>query len=194
VRNVPKLNWATRLTLLRISLTPLLAVFLYYNRYDFALLVFVTASLTDAADGFIARIYDQKTWLGTFLDPAADKLIIITSFLFLTFRKTTPLRIPEWVTIIIAFRDAIIVVGATLTLLLINEWEVKPSILGKLNTVFQFLTILFATVANFLIMREIRYFDYHIVLYLFSYITLALTILSGILYLRSGSHTLLHHK
>ncbi|MCD6384818.1 CDP-alcohol phosphatidyltransferase family protein [Candidatus Sumerlaeota bacterium] len=189
-----KINWATRLTLLRISLTPLLAVFLYYHYYFWALLVFVIAALTDAIDGFIARVFDQKTWLGSFLDPAADKLLLLTAFVLLTFSKSVPLPIPDWVTIIIVFRDIIIVIGAGITLFVIVDWVIKPTILGKINTVFQFGTILFATIANLLISKGIQGINYQRILYLLAYTTLVLTMLSGLLYLRSGALRLLGVK
>lgn len=189
-----KINWATRLTLLRISLTPLLAVFLYYDYYFLALVVFVIASLTDAIDGLIARMFHQKTWLGSFLDPAADKLLLLTAFVLLSFSKSVPLPIPHWVTILIVFRDIIIVIGAGITLFIIVDWVIKPSILGKINTVFQFCTILFATTSNLLISKGVQGINYRLILHILAYTTLVLTMLSGLLYLRSGVIRLLGFK
>lgn len=189
--DVEKLNWATRLTLLRISLTPLLAVFLYYNNISLAFFIFILAMVTDGLDGYIARVYNQKTWLGSFLDPIADKLLALTSFILLTFSAQIALRIPAWVTIIIVFRDIFIVLGAAITLIIVSNWVVKPTFLGKMNTVFQFFTILYAMTANLLIKYGIDFKFNSPVLNSLAYTTLFFSIISGILYLRSGAKLLL---
>lgn len=189
-----KINWATRLTLLRIVITPLLAVSFYYGYFLEALVIVLLATITDAADGFIARTFNQKTWLGTFLDPIADKLLILTALMFLTFSPACPLKIPGWVTIIIVFRDAIIVIGAAIPLFLIRDWSIKPSFLGKLNTVLQFLTVVYATIGNYAVSRGASLTAFNTPLQILAYTTLLFTIISGLLYLRFGARTLLGIK
>ncbi len=102
-----------------------------------ALGVYVAAALSDALDGFVARAYNQKTKLGTVLDPLADKLMINIGFVFMAVNDNFATRIPYWFPVVILLRDAMIVMGAYL----INEFHgpvrIKPRIFGKLTTVFQ---------------------------------------------------------
>ncbi|MCX7765873.1 MAG: CDP-alcohol phosphatidyltransferase family protein [Candidatus Sumerlaeia bacterium] len=191
VKPLEKINWANRITLLRIVLTPLLAVSFYYGYFLEALMIVLLATITDAADGFIARTFNQKTWLGTFLDPVADKLLILTALMFLTFSPACSLRIPGWVTIIIVFRDAIIIIGAALPLFLIRNWSIKPSFLGKFNTVLQFFTVVYATIGNYEVSRGASLAQFNTPLQILTYTTLVFTIISGLLYLRFGARTLL---
>ena len=114
--------------------------------------------------------------------------------LFTPDTPSIPLKISGWVTIIIVFRDVIIVIGAALTLFLIVNWEVKPIILGKMNTVSQFFLILYVTIANLLISLGKPVEAFTNVLNILAYITLILTIISGLLYLRSGAVRLLKFK
>ncbi|MBW2175094.1 MAG: CDP-alcohol phosphatidyltransferase family protein [Deltaproteobacteria bacterium] len=98
------MNIPNTLTLLRILLTPLFAIFLIKHLFDFALLVFAIAALSDGVDGFIARVFRQKTTLGAFLDPAADKLLLVTAFVTLAIQE----QIPSWLSVLVITRDVII--------------------------------------------------------------------------------------
>lgn len=102
-----------------------------------ALAVYVAAAVSDALDGFVARAYNQKTKLGTVMDPLADKLMINIGFVFMAVNEDFGGAIPYWFPVVLLLRDAMIVMGAYL----INEYygpvRVRPQISGKLTTVFQ---------------------------------------------------------
>lgn len=144
------MNLANRFSLIRLLLTPLFVLSVLYYREDslifvnLPLIIFLTAVLTDAADGFIARRYGQSTPFGTVLDPLADKFLLIVAFIILTFTKTIPshLRIPPWVLIIVLTRDIFIIIGASIIYMMFEYIEFKPSILGKITTFLQMMTIL----------------------------------------------------
>jgi cardiolipin synthase len=121
------LNIPNTLTLLRIVAIPFFASTLIYGKYDIALAVFILASITDALDGLIARVTKKQTKLGQFLDPLADKILIITSFILFALYGW----IPTWLTISIISRDLIVIVGWMLFYLIHQVVFIKPSILGK---------------------------------------------------------------
>lgn len=125
------------ITLLRIFLIPLFATTLIYRRFEWALYIFLLASTTDALDGLIARLKKQKTDLGAFLDPLADKLLLLTAFISLTILE----RLPKWLTIIVISRDIIVILGWISLYIHTGSRKVRPSILGKLSNIFQMLTI-----------------------------------------------------
>lgn len=125
------------LTILRIFLVPFFVMAIIYKRFDLGLYVFILASLTDALDGMIARLKNQKSSLGAFLDPLADKLLLLTAFLFLTILEL----IPKWLTVIIISRDLIVVLGWISLYIQTGSTRVEPSIPGKLFNTFQVLTI-----------------------------------------------------
>ncbi len=125
------------LTLIRILLTPVIVWLLLDSRLNYALIVFFIAGSTDALDGLIARVLHQKTKLGAYLDPLADKLLLVSSFILLGHLGLVPL----WLVIITVSRDAIILLGM-MTLTFHNvAVEIKPSILSKWTTLFQLLTV-----------------------------------------------------
>jgi cardiolipin synthase len=131
-RNVP-INVPNALTLLRVLLTPLFAIFLINGYFNHALLVFAVAAFTDAVDGLIARLFRQKTTLGAFLDPAADKLLLVTAFLTLAIQAL----IPSWLAVIVISRDIVILFGVALVAITGHTLEPKPSMLSKITTVAQ---------------------------------------------------------
>lgn len=139
MKNLPNL-----ITLIRILLIPLFIILLLYGYNSYALLVFIVAGLSDALDGFIARTWNLKTRLGAFLDPVADKLLLLSAFITLVLLN----KIPLWIMIIIIGRD--IILGITGLILLnfveIHSYRIRPSILGKITTVLQILTILLVLV------------------------------------------------
>lgn len=125
------------LTLIRIFLTPYLVWLLLNGKIDHALVVFFVAGITDGLDGLIARMFHQKSTLGAYLDPLADKLLLVSSFVMLGHLRL----IPSWLVIIAVSRDAVILLGLmSLTFFQIHV-EMKPSALGKLTTLLQLLTI-----------------------------------------------------
>ena len=96
------------LTVLRILLIPLLVIFLIKGLMDHALMVFAVAGVSDGLDGFIARYFNQRTELGAYLDPIADKLLLMSAYVTMAAMAL----IPAWVAVIVISRDVIIVTGA----------------------------------------------------------------------------------
>ena len=136
-RSIP-INIPNTLTLLRILLTPLFAIFLIKHMLDFALLVFAIAALSDGMDGLVARLFRQKTTLGSYLDPAADKLLLTTAFVTLAIQGL----IPSWLAVIVITRDVLILFGVALFTITSRDFEPKPSILSKITTVAQLATVI----------------------------------------------------
>jgi cardiolipin synthase (CMP-forming) len=131
------MNLPNSITLVRVILIPFFIDFMIYGYYRPALLVFVIACLTDALDGTIARLTNSKTELGAFLDPMADKLLIVSSFVTLALLA----KIPVWLVIIVVSRDIILTLGSMVIYYTGNSLTIKPSILGKSATFLQFLVV-----------------------------------------------------
>lgn len=124
-----------QLTILRIFLVPVFVLLLVYGYLGWALIVFLAAGATDALDGLIARRAGQRTTLGAWLDPMADKLLLVTTFIVLTI-PTIPLKnhLPLWLTILVISRDIVIVVVVAIVNLAVGPRTFTPSFLGKLTT------------------------------------------------------------
>lgn len=146
--SAPILNAANQLTLLRMGLAPLLVVLVLQGRMRWALGVFVVAAVTDALDGLIARLGGQQTTLGAMLDPVADKVLMTSSFICLTWAGGLAFAIPMWLTVVILSRDAIIIVSVAIVNLTLGRRIFYPSMLGKLSTVAQLMTVGFVLLAN----------------------------------------------
>jgi cardiolipin synthase len=131
------------ITLLRIVLIPVFVTALIYRRYDYALGLFVVASTTDMLDGLLARITDQKTKLGAFLDPLADKALLLTSFILFSVYGW----VPKWLTITVISRDLIVTLGWFLLYLTSHITRVAPTVIGKAAIASQLLLIAYILVA-----------------------------------------------
>ena len=125
------------LTLLRLSFIPFVVSSILDGRYEVALTLFVLAGISDALDGVLARSLGQRTKLGEYLDPIADKLLISTLFLVLSATH----RIPWRITVIVFSRDIIILVVCTLVYATTPLRDFSPSIFGKANTVVQIVAL-----------------------------------------------------
>jgi len=121
------------LTLLRICLAPFLVSAILEDRFALSFGLFVAAGLTDALDGTLARWLKQRTVLGQYLDPVADKLLLSTLFVVLTHERL----IPVTVTVLVFGRDVAILLVAAILYAAVGRREFKPSPLGKANTVAQ---------------------------------------------------------
>jgi cardiolipin synthase len=132
---VKNLTLANQLTILRIALTPAFVLLVVYGYLGAALLVFAVAGLTDALDGLIARRADQRTSLGAWLDPMADKLLLVTTFVVLTL-PGIPLtnHLPLWLTVLVISRDVVIVGVVAIINLAVGPRTFRPSFLGKATT------------------------------------------------------------
>ena len=129
------LTLANQLTILRIALTPAFVLLVVYEYLGAALLVFAIAGSTDALDGLIARRAGQRTSLGAWLDPMADKLLLVTTFVVLTV-PGIPLsnHLPLWLTVIVISRDVVIVGVVAIINLAVGPRTFRPSLLGKATT------------------------------------------------------------
>ncbi len=169
------MNVPNSLTLLRILLVPFFVGFLLYERYDYALITLALAGLTDGLDGTIARYANQRTQLGAYLDPLADKLLLTSGFITLSVLRVIPL----WVVILVASRDMILMAGTLLARVTEARVDVSPTMLGKGTTVSQLAYLILVV----LLVSQQK--DPHLVQPLL-YIMVALTLLSGLHYLYRG--------
>ena len=142
---------ANQLTLLRMFLIPAFVILVVYGHLGWALAVFITAGITDALDGLIARWSGQKTSLGAWLDPMADKLLLVTTFIILTLPGLgLANRLPIWLTVLIIFRDVGIVLTVAIVNLALGPRTFKPSMLGKIATATYIVTAVAAMLFNYL--------------------------------------------
>ena len=128
------LTAANQLTLLRVLLVPPFVLTVLYGMHGWALLTFFTAALTDTLDGLIARRSGQQTTLGAWLDPVADKILILSMVVVLTLPSTGPNRLPLWLSVLVISRDVAIIATVAVINLAVGHRTFKPSPLGKLAT------------------------------------------------------------
>ena len=126
------------LTLMRMAMAPLLIVVLNDGKYELALLIFLVAGISDGLDGFIAKQFDCVTRLGTILDPLADKALLVSSFIMLTYLEL----IPFWLMVTVVFRDMVIVGGYVALVGLYGRIDITPILISKINTFLQIVLIL----------------------------------------------------
>jgi cardiolipin synthase len=131
------MNLPNTITLIRVVLIPLFIDLMVYGYYRAALAVFLAACVTDALDGMIARLTNTKTELGAFLDPLADKLLIVSSFVTLALMG----RLPLWLVIAVVSRDVILGLGGLVIFFTGHSLTIKPSALGKMSTFLQFVVV-----------------------------------------------------
>jgi cardiolipin synthase (CMP-forming) len=142
-KNTPLLNIPNVLTLLRILAVPLFLSLLVEGENDWALVIFIAAGVTDGIDGMIARMWRQRTELGAHMDPLADKLLVVSSFIALGVMGL----VPRPLMIVVITRDVVILGGFLLTAALVGKsMEMSPSIWGKLTTFTQLLSVTLALV------------------------------------------------
>jgi len=165
---------ANSLTVLRILLIPVFVTLLVYRRPGLAFLVFVTAAATDLLDGYVARRRGSQSRLGAFLDPMADKLLLISSFVTLTWLKA----LPFWIAAVVISRDVILVVGALVIHMAGGRIYPRPSWAGKAATFFQILTVVTAMGAHYFHMAATS----HVMMWLAA----GFTVVSGLQYMVQG--------
>ncbi|HJN44821.1 MAG: CDP-alcohol phosphatidyltransferase family protein [Vicinamibacterales bacterium] len=178
------LTVANQLTLLRMLLIPALVILVLYGLNGWALVVFVVAGLTDALDGILARWWGQRTTLGALLDPMADKLLLISTFVVLTSPALDlPNRLPIWLTVLVISRDVIIVVTVAIVNLSIGRRTFQPTLLGKLATFVYILTAAVTMYFNWLGQPSV-FVDTAI------YAALGVTLASGLHYIAHATRVL----
>lgn len=172
------MNLPNSITILRLLLVPVVAYALLLGEVAKALMLFLAASVSDGLDGYLARRLDQRTRLGAILDPLADKLLVVSVVILLTWTELLPL----WLTALIILRDVIIVAGALIYHYWIGPVRIEPSYISKINTTAQFtLILLVLTVgAGWLRVAELLPYAFAIVF--------ATTLLSGVDYVLRWSH------
>lgn len=163
------------ITLARLLLTPLFIIFLIQGRYPRALIVFILAGVSDLADGLIARTWQQKSRLGSYLDPLADKVLMAASFVTLSIYH----QIPSWVTVIVLSRDVALGLGVLIFRLADYPLVIVPSLAGKWTTTFQITTV------GLVLLSKVMRLPVGM-LVVFFWITGILTALSGIHYVYNG--------
>jgi cardiolipin synthase len=175
------LTLANQLTLLRMLLIPAFVILVVYGHLGWALTTFVTAGITDALDGLVARRAGQKTSLGAWLDPAADKLLLVTTFVVLTLPNLSLAnRLPIWLTVLIISRDVVIVLTVAVVNLAVGPRTFRPSVFGKIATATYIVTAVVAMLFNYLGYASIM-------VTAFVYASLTITIVSSLHYIWHAS-------
>jgi cardiolipin synthase len=145
------LTTANQITLLRMLLIPAFVLLVVYGHPGSALIVFAAAGITDGLDGLIARMAGQKTSLGAFLDPMADKLLLVTTFVVLTIPEVGLVnRLPLWLTVLVISRDVGIVLTVAVVNLAVGHRTFRPSLYGKIATGTYIATVAVVMFFNYL--------------------------------------------
>jgi len=175
------LTVANQLTLLRMLLIPAFIVLIVEGELGWALAVFLIAGVTDALDGVIARRWGKKTTLGAWLDPMADKLMLVSAFVVLTLPNLgLANKLPLWLTALVISRDVCIVITVAIINLAIGRRTFRPSIFGKIATATYIVTVTMAMLFNYL--------GYHSpIVDLCVFASLAITLFSGFHYIWHAS-------
>ena len=167
------------ITALRIILAPVFVIYLINDRLNAALVVFLICMISDGIDGMVARLFNQKSRLGAYLDPLADKILLVTAFVLLAVRG----YLPSWLTVAAIARDVMILLGVLVFHLNRLEIKIRPSALSKINTCFQFITLSMVLFKGCVLFPSVIYEALY-------YVTAALTIGSGLHYMQYGLKTM----
>jgi len=162
------------ITILRILLVPIFIIYIINDKALGSLIIFVIASVSDALDGFIARVFHQKSDIGAYLDPLADKILLVTAYITLAILK----MIPPWLAVLIISRDVIILLGVLVLYLNRHPVKIHPSLLSKSTTCLQIATILMVLSNGYLNIEPVKMYAF--------WLTGGFTIASGLQYVRIG--------
>ncbi len=173
------INIPNMLSVTRILLTPLFVICMIRGLFHPAAAVFALAAVSDALDGLFARWFNQRTVLGAYLDPIADKILLMSAFVCLAILKV----IPPWVTVIVISRDIIIGVGFAISEITDTDIEIRPRLPSKCTTVAQMLTVFFA-----LLFPDVS--DMAVLKTILCMVTGGLTVISGLHYIYLGMNLL----
>lgn len=165
------MNLPNLLSIFRLFVTVFFIIAINYGRFDIALLLFVIQAISDLLDGFLARIMGAKTYLGAWLDPMADKVMLVFSYIALSIHAI----IPFWVTFVVLIRDVTISIGFLILYKLSYKTKPTPSILSKITTLSQICTVVY-----------VLWSDERVYSKPFFYATAMLTVLSGCQYVAKG--------
>jgi cardiolipin synthase (CMP-forming) len=171
------MNLPNLLSIFRLILTIFFILSIHYQKYNTALIIFVVQAISDLLDGFFARIMKEKTYLGSILDPLADKVMLVSSYIVLSANNV----IPIWVTLTVLSRDIILSTGFLILYKLSYKTRHAPSIISKITTLCQMSTVVYILWSGTRV-----YGDY------FFYATVILTVVSGCLYIVRGLRILMN--
>jgi len=175
------------LTFLRLVALPFLVVAILAGRHGTALAIFVAAAITDIVDGYLARHFGMGSPLGAYLDPIADKLFLISSFVVFALPSTpSRIHVPIWLLVLTIFRDVLILVISLVMYLALDIRNFPPSVLGKLTTFAEVSTIVAILLVNVDALPAL-------VARLFFWIVLALIVTSGLHYIWRSSRGIAKH-
>jgi len=132
------INVPNTLTIIRILLAPAFVIVLLRHQYFYSLIIFAAAGISDGLDGFIAKHYNQRTVLGAFLDPIADKVLILSAYICLAILQI----VPNWIAVIVISRDIIIGLGVAVFGIFNVRFQVKPTLISKITTCLQIATVM----------------------------------------------------
>lgn len=182
------LTLSTVLTISRIVLAPLVVAAMVAQRWGTAFVLFVVAALTDALDGWLARVLHQKTMLGACLDPIADKVLLLSVYSALAFVQSPLFSIPVWFVVLVLFKELVLIFGTTALFFVRGAFEIKPTILAKSSTVIQMLFIVWLFACYFFQWLPVK--TYYTMLGL----VIVLLLVTLIDYIRMGCALTAQHK
>ncbi|HEX9149250.1 MAG TPA: CDP-alcohol phosphatidyltransferase family protein [Thermoanaerobaculia bacterium] len=137
------------ITLVRLAALPFFLLSIAEGRFGFALGLFVAAGISDGVDGYLARRFQMNSALGAYLDPIADKLLLMSSYLFLAIPSyPASVKVPIWLAMLVLSRDFLMLLVALLLILTSNKRRFPPTWLGKVTTVTLIVTLVFVLCAN----------------------------------------------
>jgi cardiolipin synthase len=178
--NVPNL-----LSLFRILITFFFILAVYHDRLGYALYLFILQGITDLLDGFIARVMGKKTNLGAYLDPIADKTMLLAAFIMLSIKDI----VPVWLPVLIILKDLVVAIGFFLLYRLGRTIKPVPTIFGKVTTTCQIVTVLFILLVNIFSWSNAGVYSAA-----FIFLTTFFTVLSGCHYVYVGIQMLREGK
>ncbi len=173
------------LSLLRLALIPLFVWLSLEERFTAAFFLFVGAALTDALDGWVARRFDQRSRLGAYLDPGADKTMMVTTYVVYTIPSIAAYRLPFWLTFTVFLRDITIVIFAYLLYTRIHVKRFPPNVAGKVSTTVQIVALAATIGANTFLEPVVAP-----LLWTVHRAALVMTLVSGFLYIRKWDRVL----
>jgi len=179
------MNAPNLLSLFRIVITFFFILAVHNDRFNYALYLFVLQGLTDLLDGFIARVMGKKTELGAYLDPIADKTMLVAAFIMLSIKDA----IPVWLTTLIILKDLVIAICFFILYRLVGSIKPVPSIFGKLTTTCQIATVLFILLIKIFSWEDMGGYSEA-----FFFATAFITVLSGGHYVYYGIRTLRENR
>jgi cardiolipin synthase len=131
------INAPNLLSLSRLLAAPAIVLLMMESRFDWCFAIFVFAGITDALDGWIAKRFDARTDLGAYLDPLADKTLVVSTYLTLGLLG----HLPGWLVVLVIFRDVLIIGGAMVAYLMLGSFKSEPMMISKLNTAVQLILV-----------------------------------------------------